>query len=654
MIRQEAVLQYKDALKAGQKYYRAAVNRGQHPFPTVLDDILDEANVSGRVSLGLVNVPSELIVGVKSAGRVSALAGNFMPLLDESSEFANKWISLCVAHLSDEGIRDPIICYEYMGRFYVQEGNKRASVMKSYGAPTVPAMVTRIVPEYSRVHEVQVYYEFMDFYQKAGLYRVSFRQRGQYAKLQSSLGYEPEHVWSETERRSFSAALSHFAAAYDKVAADKQQVTVCEAMLAMLELFSLDEIKKQSSAEIAKNLSSMWADIKRQREPVPAALSTEPQEADKSILTKLLGVGRSDFANVAFIYAFEPEKSAWTKAHDLGRLYLQERMGSKLNVRVYSAFDREYHAAMKRAVKEGAELIFATTSPMMDACRRIAAEHPEVKVFNCALHRHYAHVRMYYSRIHEAKFITGAIAGAMSEGDTVGYVANYPIYGVPASINAFALGLRMTNPNAKLKLLWSCVPGYPLMEFLKQGVGVISNRVASDPSNQQLAYEWGTYKLLEDGSLQPLAMPYWDWGRFYERIVKNYMNGGLATSHADRGINYWWGMSSGVIDVRLSESLPSGVRALGEILKNGIISGDISPFKSKIYDQNGVLRCDGEHELGAEEIMGMDWFCDNVEGRLPELNELLPQSVEMAKLLGIQTSEKRDREDGEDEDTAAG
>ena len=43
----------------------------------------------------------------------------------------------------------------------------------------------------------------------------------------------------------------------------------------------------------------------------------------------------------------------------------------------------------------------------------------------------------------------------------------------------------------------------------------------------------------------------------------------------------------------------------------------------------------------------MDWFCDNVEGRLPELSELLPQSVEMAKTLGI-----RMREVERDEDTA--
>ena len=58
-------------------------------------------------------------------------------------------MALCAAHLGDEGIRDPIRCYEYMGRFYVQEGNKRVSVLKSYGAPTIPGYVIRVVPAWS-------------------------------------------------------------------------------------------------------------------------------------------------------------------------------------------------------------------------------------------------------------------------------------------------------------------------------------------------------------------------------------------------------------------------------------------------------------------------------------------------------------------------
>ena len=123
MSRQEATEQYSRALKAGQKNYKDCVLHGRYPYPQVLDEILDDSMVAGRADMGVIEIPTEQITGTKTAGRRSAFAADFMPLLGEDSEFAYKWIELCAAHLGDEGIRDPIRCYEYLGRFYVQEGN---------------------------------------------------------------------------------------------------------------------------------------------------------------------------------------------------------------------------------------------------------------------------------------------------------------------------------------------------------------------------------------------------------------------------------------------------------------------------------------------------------------------------------------------------
>ena len=120
MYRQEAADQYAKSLKAGQKCYKNAVLHGKYPYPQVLDEIMDESLNAVRVEMGLVEIPSEQIVGTKTAGRKSTFAANFMPLVPAETEFGSKWIRLCAAHLSDEGIRDPIRCFEYLGRFYVQ------------------------------------------------------------------------------------------------------------------------------------------------------------------------------------------------------------------------------------------------------------------------------------------------------------------------------------------------------------------------------------------------------------------------------------------------------------------------------------------------------------------------------------------------------
>ena len=81
----EAILQYAAALKAGQRYSKTAAARGEALYPAVLDDLTRGAALAGQVDLGLVDVPADLIIGTKTAGRTSALAGNFMPLLGELS-----------------------------------------------------------------------------------------------------------------------------------------------------------------------------------------------------------------------------------------------------------------------------------------------------------------------------------------------------------------------------------------------------------------------------------------------------------------------------------------------------------------------------------------------------------------------------------------
>ena len=634
MSRQEALEQYNYALKLGQKYYKAAIIRGGYPYLQALDEILDESMVAGRVEMGLVNIPADQIVGVQSVGRRTALAGNFMPLLGTDSEFASKWITLCDAHLSDEGIRDPVKCCEYMGRFYVQEGNKRVSVLKSYGAPTIPGMVTRIIPEYSEDPAVQIYYEFMHFYRLAGLYQLNFTRSGSFAKLQAALGFEPEHVWTDEERRSFLAGYYHFKAAFDRLNVNKLSVTAADALLVWLQVFTFSDIKNQGPQELQKNLNTVWPDIEIMAQGQPISVSVCPQGQTRKLISKLFSVhpGR---LNAAFIYGFDPAKSAWTRAHEHGREYLEKHMSDRVDTHVYYATGRKYTEAMEKAVSDGADIIFATTPLMVGACRRMAALHSGLRVMNCSLSLPYTGVRSYYSRIYECKFITGAIAGAMAEQNTIGFVANYPIYGVPAGINAFALGAKLTNPRAKIKLVWSCTKGDPLKELTDQGISVISNKEATNPENEHWAMEWGTYKLQPDGSMLPLAVPCWNWGPFYEKVMLCIMSGEYDNKAPGQAINYWWGMNSGVIDVQLSDSIPDGVRSLAGILKNGIISGAIDPFKCRIVDQSGQVRSEGDRDLSPKEIMFMDWLCDNVEGTIPAFDELLPSSQEMVRLLGV-------------------
>ena len=72
----DAKMNYEKACHLGKK---------EGGSPAVLDTILEERHITApaEVSLGLVSIPVDRIVGTKTAGRTKAFASNFMPLLDE-------------------------------------------------------------------------------------------------------------------------------------------------------------------------------------------------------------------------------------------------------------------------------------------------------------------------------------------------------------------------------------------------------------------------------------------------------------------------------------------------------------------------------------------------------------------------------------------
>ena len=152
MANAEALQYYQQALKQGQREYKNCVHRGLNPNIQALGG--DKAQLS-QVKLGVMEIPIYLVVGSTEETRCNCFSPGFYPLMGQESEFAAKWVNLCQAQL-DEGIHDAIKCFEYLGRFYVREGNKRVSVLRSMGSATIQAEVTRLMPEQSEDITVQI------------------------------------------------------------------------------------------------------------------------------------------------------------------------------------------------------------------------------------------------------------------------------------------------------------------------------------------------------------------------------------------------------------------------------------------------------------------------------------------------------------------
>lgn len=629
---------YDKAYKLGKKDYQTRLMRGQQPALKVLDEILPPDHRYAEVPLGLVQIPINRIVGTKTGGRSNAFSGNFMPILRGDTEFASKWSKLSDSHV-EEGIRDPITAYEYMNEFYVVEGNKRVSVLKYFDAVSVPGRVTRILPPRTQEKENRIYYEFVDFYELSKINYIWFSQIGGFVKLQEAVGKGEKESWSEDDRLDFSFLYTKFSAEYKANGGDKLSITTGDAFLTFITLYGYKSLEEKTSSEIRELLTKSWEEFVIVEADEKVELKMEPVREKKPLLNRILPMSSAKL-KIAFVYEKTPGSSAWTYAHELGRLHIEQTFSDEVTTVSYENITQETaEETIEGAIEDGCNIIFTTTPAFVTGSVKAAIAHPDVRILNCSLNTSHRYIRTYYARLHEAKFLMGAIAGSMADNNRVGYIADYPILGVIAGINAFALGAKMVNPRAAVYLEWSRLKdGSDSLEKLQQKeVSVISGQDMNIP--EESSRYFGLFSL-ENGYPRNLAMPLRHWGKFYERLIRTIMDGTWKydeSSDEVKAINYWWGMSADVVDVIYSQSLPVGTRQLVDLLRRAIRSEILNPFSGILYSQNGIVQGDPDKTLSASDVMNMDWLSENVIGIIPPLEELTETAKPVVEQQGLET-----------------
>ncbi|MBR1560846.1 MAG: BMP family ABC transporter substrate-binding protein [Clostridia bacterium] len=626
---------YYKARKLALKEYHARIQRGENPFLPVLADIEEELNALSRQSLGLIQVPMSKVAGTVSRGRTNAFAANFMPLLDQGSEFSQKWNTLYNS-VVEQGVREPVKAYEYLNRYYLLEGNKRVSVMKYLDAVAIEAEVTRVIPARTDDPVNQLYFEYLPFYADTQINYIWFSKPGGFATLYELTGHTPGEKWTGEERTDFEAAYMRFRAAY-KAREDTRRlpITTGDAFLIYLKAIGYAEAPHKYDREIKSEVSALWGEFEKDKQQENVELIMQPTalKQGKKLMTTLFG---PTFVKVAFLYSREPSESGWIYWHDLGRINLENALGTQVITTARVCPDPEqFEAEIEKLIDEDNALIFTTSPVMLAASMKASVKHPNARILNCSLLASWQRVRSYYLRIYEAKFLVGMIAGAMTETGHIGYLADYPICGMASSINAFAMGARMVNPRAKVILAWSTREDFdPEQPFADPTIDVISSRDVSAPRHQDV--EYGLYSV-RDGEKRSLAIPVFDWGRTYESLTRSVLNGTWKENGAEaaKAVNYWWGLNSDALDIVMSEDVGSGLRRLVELVKAHIREGVFWPFEGLMRDQAGVARCPADGRLSPADVIAMNWLTDNVVGGFPETGALKPQARALVELQGI-------------------
>ena len=622
---------YGKARREGLHIYTLALQAHEDPYLPVLEAKVPELSSLSRLSLGLISVPLSRVMGSVSQGRSRAFTKNFLPILEGGSEFAAKWDRLYES-VESEGVNQPVTALEYMGYYYVIEGNKRVSVMKAMGSREIEADVTRVYPPRSEDPDVVAYYEYCDFTKETGLYAVLFSRPGSYQKLVSIPGVRAGEKWTEDEILSLRKIYHYFSEAYNAVLQNESRLPEGDAFLAYLTAFGYLDVRDDTLSKTRERVRLMAREFEVHDGRVNLVMDRADPAPAVPIISTLFRPSR---LKAAFLFNRPIEDSAWNYWHNLGRLEAEEKLKGKLETDTFIVPSRhDFEELVDRLIREGYTAFFATSPVMLNSAIEPALTHPEARFLCCSLLSSYANIRTYYIRFYEAKFLLGLAAGILSDNGKIGYIADFPIYGSPSAANAFALGARMVNPQAKIYMNWTSASWYnDKLPFEDPEIRVICNRDITAPKYD--ARDYGLY-IREGQNIINMATLIPRWGLFYRLISEMILNGTFNPSeNRQNATNYWWGIGSDILDVAFSSRFDPYAARIINHFRQELKEGSFTPFEGEIRDQSGTLRCEADRRLTPAEILCMDYLVDNIVGSFPKEEEMIASARPLVRLQGI-------------------
>lgn len=623
-----------DIYKKARKLALACVNKKKEedkdPYLPVLDHYLQSMHLVRRKNVGLKEILTNRIVGTCHEGRTESFAANFMPLLEEDSEFATKWMSL-YHYALEEGLRDPIQVYELFGHYFVEEGNKRVSVMKFLNNPLISASVIEIAVDPYDLPESELYEQFLKFEEATGVSSILMSQPKNYKKLTKIILGHQEKL-SEEDRKSVLSLFYSFETVLNKLITQPIKATSGDAFLLFLEAFGYDPNEAIPDSTIEAELNSILPSVISYPEAHKAALLTETELSGRRSVLSFL----KEPIKAALIETGTPQSSSWSQVHYQAFQNMARQMEGRVEIEIFSDKNtsEEIEQAFQDAIDHGAEVIFSAHPLMLQITNQFAVKYPKIRFLNCSLNPDDSLIRTYYTRGYEIQFLQGMAAGALTTSGKIGYIADYPIYGAISDINAFAIGVDMVRPGAKVYLEWSTTDT-PTNEDYPLDVDMLYISGQDFDPRILAGKKFGLFDV-RTGSFTNLSSTDQKWDVFYSRIMSSILNKTYnADSHAANGcpINYWLGLSNGLIDVTFSKDLPFQTRRLINQIKN-----DIADKRFFVFDGIHVKHQDEERivPISLEEVAKMDWLVKNVVGTVPQDSQIIPSAEKLIQIHGIE------------------
>jgi len=326
------------------------------------------------------------------------------------------------------------------------------------------------------------------------------------------------------------------------------------------------------------------------------------------------GSGGSDTVRAAFVFNSAVGDQGWSWAHDQGRQAVAEQ---------YDWLETEYSedvapgdakSVFETYVQEGYDIVFGNTFGYMDTMASVAEDSPDTLFEHCSGYQTRENMGRYFGRMYQARYLAGIAAGMLTDANTLGYVAAFPLAEVVRGINAFTLGARSVNPDVTTKVNYTNTWYDPPKEkqsaevLIDEGVDVMAQHQDSAAPVQAAAEAdiWATgydAPMNEQGGDNYVTSPIWHWEEFYGPTLEAVHDGSWESDF------YFEGLDDGIVG--LSEwgpEVPDDVKSSVDETRLAIESGDTDVWADSTF-------ADASDE---ELFQNMGSYVEGVEGSVPE------------------------------------
>jgi basic membrane protein A len=222
--------------------------------------------------------------------------------------------------------------------------------------------------------------------------------------------------------------------------------------------------------------------------------------------------------------------------------------------------------SLRELILSGVHVIFGASAQYMPTFEKLSAEYPD-RIFLYANGYKYNAVNLssYYGKIHQARYLSGIVAGLQTKTDKVGFVAAMGMENgqVTSGLNAFAMGVESVNPKARVYVRvvhnWFDPAGEALATrvLIGDGCDVITHHTDTAVPLKEaqkagvLAIGFNS-DMSREAPRAVITSVAWHWSVYYMYLVKSVLDGTFTT------VPYFGGIEEGLVGLSpLNEKLVS-------------------------------------------------------------------------------------------------